>query len=288
MSLAARRFDPSAFLVLTRPGNVALTALSVGVAGAISSPDWPARGGDLLTAMAAAALVAAGGNAYNDWRDRDLDRLQKPHRPLPAGRVSPGAALLLAQSCLIAGLILAGWVNPAAQGVALAAGITLILYSRYWKGVPLAGNLAVAFVAGLAFVFGGLAVGEPGNALWAAALAFGFHLGREIIKDMEDVPGDSAAGVGTLPVRYGLPAARGAVLLVFTLLAVLLPLPYYLGNYRSAYLAVALAGVLPVLILAAALAWRWSRPEDLHRLGVLLKWDMLAGLGALYLGRPGG
>lgn len=281
-----RRFDLLAFIQITRPENVIITALSVWVAGVISNSHWQDYAGRLIPALVSAALIAAGGNAYNDYCDRDLDRLQKPHRPLPSGRITPRAALLWSTICFLAGLAVALRLGSIGLSVAAWAGLLLILYSRYLKRQALVGNLAVALVSALAFVYGGIAVYILRTALWAAALAFFFHLGREIIKDLEDETGDRAAGAATLPVRYGAVSARISAIMAFLFLAMLLPLPYFWGHFRAEYLVVILCGVVPVLIVAGVLAWRWSEPRQLHRLALILKLDMLAGLLALYLGRP--
>ena len=237
-------------------------------------------------AALAAALIAAGGNAYNDYCDRDLDHLQKPDRPLPSGRLSPVAALIWTILCLASGILLGLLLGPICSLIAAMAALFLVLYSRYLKGTPLIGNVMVALVAGLAFPFGAAAIGNVRAALWAAWMAFLYHLGREIIKDMEDLLGDAAAGAGTLPVRYGLSASRWAVSLVLLLLLISLPLPHVVNDYNNLYLALVLVGVFPIVLAAAILSWCWSQPAQFHRLSSWLKWDMLVGLAALLLGRP--
>ncbi len=271
---------------LSRPGNVFITALTVIIGGQLATRTWFFDSGDLWIAALAAALIAAGGNAYNDFCDRDLDRLQKPQRPLPSGEISPRAALNWAMVCLILGIVLSLLLNPFCSLIASSAALLLMLYSRYFKGTPLLGNIVVAFVAGLTFIFGAAAIGSARSALWAAWLAFCYHFAREIIKDMEDISGDKAAGARTLPARCGLMIGRWAASLVLLVLLLSLPLPYFLGNYRIYYLAIVLFGVLPVLLAVAILQWFWSQPPQFHRLSSWLKWDMLVGLCALLLGRP--
>jgi len=74
----AGAFSIIAYLMLIRPENVFITALSVYVAGLISSIHGLQFGADLSKAALSAALIAAGGNIFNDYCDRDLDRIQKP------------------------------------------------------------------------------------------------------------------------------------------------------------------------------------------------------------------
>jgi geranylgeranylglycerol-phosphate geranylgeranyltransferase len=275
-----------AFLLILRPVNCIITVLSVVIAGIISNARWMDFSPELALAGVSAALIAGGGNAYNDYRDRHLDAVQKKHRPLPAGVITPSAALIWSAVCLFAGVIVAAWVGSAAFGIAACAALLLILYSRFWKGQPLFGNVVVALVAALALIYGGIAVRSVGPALWAALLAFLFHLGREIIKDLADLPGDLEHGIRTLPAVWGVPAARLSITSAFFLLAVALPLPYYLGNYRLEYMVTSILGVLPVLVVVTWFVWKRSRPEQWHLLGLIVKLDMLVGLAALYFGRP--
>ena len=284
----AGAFSIIAYLMLIRPENVLITALSVFVAGLISSVHWLQFGADLSKAVLSAALIAAGGNVFNDYCDRDLDRIQKPHRPIPAGRISHGAALRLTAGCFFCGLLIALTIGGAAFLIASWAVFLLLLYSWRWKRTILLGNLTIAFIAALAFIYGGVAVRSVGAALWAAGLAFLFHLGREVVKDMEDHWGDAAGEACTLVVRYGINAGRWAASASFLLLILFLPFPYHWGGFRIGYLYIALFGVLPMLLMAVFWVWRWTKPQQLHRLNVMLKWDMLVGLAALLIGRPNG
>jgi 4-hydroxybenzoate polyprenyltransferase len=65
---------------------------------------------DRRTARVAAASVCLywAGMAANDWADRGLDAVERPQRPIPSGRVSPGVALAIAAGLTAAGIALAG------------------------------------------------------------------------------------------------------------------------------------------------------------------------------------
>ena len=82
-----------------------------------------------------------------------------------------------------------------------------------------------------------------------SVFAFLFHLGRELIKDMEDVEADRAAGIGTGAVIYGLRATTVVASAVIVLLIVATIAPYLIrgilatGTYGGLYLAIALIGV---------------------------------------------
>ena len=76
-----------AYVDLIRPLNLVITALTVWVGGILASDTSHLLDGTLLMAALAAALVAAGGNAVNDAYDEDIDQINRPHRPLPSGRL---------------------------------------------------------------------------------------------------------------------------------------------------------------------------------------------------------
>ena len=83
--------NPLAFLALMRPLNCLIAALSVYVGAFTIGLRWPTF--DLGIAALSAALIAAAGNAFNDVRDVAIDRINRPTRPLPAGKLSERAAL---------------------------------------------------------------------------------------------------------------------------------------------------------------------------------------------------
>lgn len=149
-------------------------------------------------AAVAVALVIAGGYSLNDYYDRRIDRFNAPHRPLPAGHVTPRAAALWAVVLFSAGLLLA----LAAGGrfaLALAAVVaTVVLYDANSKRLGLAKQLTVAALMTsfypLAFAYAGLPTTARGATLylfpfWIFLTSFGY----ETLKDLRDRHGDRLA-----------------------------------------------------------------------------------------------
>jgi len=180
---------------------------------------------------------------------------------------------------------LAGRVGAALLVLALGVSILLILYDLRLKRITLWGNLAVGLAGGLAFVYGGLAVGRPTGALIPTGFAFLFHLGREIVKDAEDISGDREAGAVTLPVRWGVRTAVAVASGTFGLLMPLTFVPFWLGLYGWLYLITVVFGVDLVLVYVVLSMWRDHSPSNLRRVSVVLKADMIVGLGAILAGR---
>ncbi len=261
--------------------------LVVAVAGVLAG-GWIALGDITIPhALAFAALSAAGfgaaGNTLNDLRDIPADRVNRlgGERPLAAGRLGRGTAELCVFLGVLAGCTAAGLAGGALVLVGLLALAVMAIYTPVLKPLGLPGNVAVAAVAGLPLFYGALAVGRPAAGVVPWGLAAWLHLGRELVKDIEDEPGDRAIGRRTLPIRLGRPRAAlvaVAVLDTFVLGSLLLP---WAAGYRAAYFA--FAAVAQLVVLLAAL---WLRRGRTGRVSLALKLAMIVGIVALVLGRP--
>lgn len=120
------------------PPAVAVISLSAALAAIIASqagtPPFGARA--MLTVVAVAGSQFFTG-ALNDWVDRDRDRVAQPSKPIPAGDVSPGAALGVAAAGAIlqlASSAILGWL-PLLLGVAASASATA--YNLWLSRTPL-------------------------------------------------------------------------------------------------------------------------------------------------------
>ena len=216
-----------AWLQLARVSNTP-TVVSNAVAGAavasIASPaDVPA--GTVAVVAVAMALFYTAGMILNDVADLELDRRERPERPLPSGAVTRGAALAAVCALTGAGLaILAAFgLEPLLAGIALAA--LIVLYDLWHKGNPLSPVL-MAGCRALVYVIAALAVtGSLTAELWgAAALLLVYVVGLTQVAKAE--------GRGI--------AARWPVV------AVLAPAAYWAKELPSLEVA---------LLLAAFLAW---------------------------------
>ncbi len=271
--MAFRKTKFYAAIELPRPVNCLITFVSVILGGwlgihRITEP--------LLFAALSAALITAGGNALNDLCGITEDRINKPHRPLPSGRLSPGIARIEMGIFLLAGILLAFPLPTPALAIALIAITSLILYNTYLKRVPLIGNLTVSALGGLAFLYGGAAVENISAPYLIAGFAFLFHLGRELLKDLEDSAGDSQLSGGTVPLSWGENTARTLITGIFTILIIATPMPALLGMYSSIYLYLI---ILLNLLLIFVLFRIWQK-DALGYLNKLLKAGMLIGLAA--------
>jgi geranylgeranylglycerol-phosphate geranylgeranyltransferase len=219
-------------LQFVRLRNCLMTAFGVVLGASL------AYGGDsilplsspVLSAALAAALIAGGGNALNDYFDFEIDKVNKPNRPLPSGRISKSDALMFSMSLFLLGVALAKSVNFFTLVLAAANSILLIIYARHSKKLFLLSNIMISYLVASVFVYGILSIWDPSKPFdlgsyrlaWIlAACSFFMTLSREIIKDIEDVEGDKKMYARTLPIVYGSGRSR-VVASVFAVAAVVL------------------------------------------------------------------
>ncbi|WP_419249203.1 SCO3242 family prenyltransferase [Streptomyces luteogriseus] len=123
-----------------------------------------------LLAIASSLCLYEAGMALNDWADRDVDAVERPHRPLPSGRIRPAAALTAACALTGAGLALAAGAGRPAIAVAAPLAATVWAYDLGLKHTP-AGPVAMGAARGLDLLLGAAATsGRTRPALPSAAL----------------------------------------------------------------------------------------------------------------------
>jgi geranylgeranylglycerol-phosphate geranylgeranyltransferase len=230
-----RRTAARGLVDLTRPVNAVvagtLTATGAFVAG-IGDQPVPAA-----TAAVATVLAVGGGNAVNDYFDREIDAVNNPERAIPRGAVQPRGALALSALLFVTAVALAVTLPTVALALAAVNLVALVAYTEVFKGLPGVGNAVVAYLGGSTFLFGGAAVGRLGPVVVLAFLAAASTFAREIIKDVEDVAGDRTEGLRTLPIVAGEGRALWVATAVLGVAVVLSPLPYLLGVFDVVYLA---------------------------------------------------
>ena len=269
---------------LVRPANVAVSfvgtvvgGLAAAAAGVVPSRElWLL----LLLASASTASVTAAGNVLNDVGDLEGDRLNHPDRPLVTGEVTLRGARRLTVALFVVGVAVAVPVIFAEPlvGVILAVAIAgLLAYELRWKARGLVGNLTVGGLTAMVFLYGGAAAGRPLVVLPFAAMAFLATLSREVIKDMEDVRGDTDRR--TVPKVLGMGAAsalaRGAVAAAIVLS--ITPFLWYLSPRSVAGVAYAAVVLAADLVFVASVAWL---PQRLRFEQTVSKGAMAIALGA--------
>lgn len=130
------------------------------LAGAAALGRRPGRGTAL--AVGASLCLYEAGMALNDWADRDEDAIDRPHRPIPSGRITPGAALAAAGALTAAGLTMAARAGRPALTVATGLAATVWAYDLRLKHTQ-AGPAAMAAARALDLLLGATATAGTGD-----------------------------------------------------------------------------------------------------------------------------
>jgi 4-hydroxybenzoate polyprenyltransferase len=267
------------YLELARPFTLVAPALGV-VSGAVTAAGAAPRepwSTSLIVYPALGALMAAtlnaANNALNQIYDLEIDRINKPARPLTSGRLTIREAWAFTWLAYPAALGLAWLVAPDGRHecfwIVVAATVATFVYScpplrtkqhGIWANVTIAIPRGVLLkVAGWSSVKTVMGV-EP----WYIGMIFGlFLLGASTTKDFADMEGDARGGCRTLPIVYGVRRAAWMIspsfVVPFLLISVGASTGILTGNHLL--LQVLAAGMTAYGIYVCFLMLR--RPEDL-------------------------
>jgi geranylgeranylglycerol-phosphate geranylgeranyltransferase len=264
-------------LRLFRIGNcimgVVSMMLAVIIAGGLSAlGDWTM----VLPGAVAVFFFIVGGNSLNDYLDREVDKAAHPERPIPSGRMTPAQVRNVSVAAFAISFASALFMNLASLIVVAAAICLMISYELWTKKLGLAGNVTIGLLTGMLFLLGGAMVGSM-QAVWIVAIfsALG-TIGREIIKDIEDMEADFDRR--TLPKRIGTRKAGWAAVITLLVAIALTPLPYLLGYFAAPYLVLILA-TDAIFIYAAAV--QFQNPRNGQRYA---KYGMMLALLSFFVG----
>ena len=185
---------------------------------------------EVLLAALSISLIAGAGNTLNDFFDYKIDVKNKPDRPIPSGHISRKEALLLSILLFAFGLTISSFVNSNVFMIALVATFGLIAYGVKGNYLAFSGNILIAFLTALVFVYGAFVASSviPFSIYLIATAAFTINVSREIIKGIEDYDADSGIKL-TLPQKIGkYPATLiSMIFLIFNLIVVYGLFPIY-------------------------------------------------------------
>lgn len=279
MSSGSGTRGPLALVGLLRLGNCVMGALGALLAALICAGpeqllDYAV---EIALSMAIVVLFTGAGNALNDYFDREVDKVAHPERPIPTGKVSPMSALTLSAVLFSMAVVTSVFVNLWSVLIVVTSIIFMVAYETLLKAEGLAGNFVISWLTGALFLFGGAAVDRMEVAWPLAALAFLATLGREIVKDVQDVDGDRGSRT-TLPMRVGARNAGLVASAAFVGAVALSPVPYILDQLSVWYVpVVAVADGMFIYCLAV----HFSDPRKGQKVAKLA---MLVALIAFLLG----
>ncbi len=269
----------SVLVEFSRPFTLIAPALgfasgAVTAAGAAPREPWSA---DLLTypliGLTMAAVLNAASNALNQIYDLEIDRVNKPKRPLPSGRLALSQAWLFTIVAYAIALWLAWLVAPGGRHqcfwIVVAATIITILYSVppfRTKRLGIWANVTIAIPRGVLLKVAGWSAVKTivGVEPWFIGGIFGlFLLGASTTKDFADMEGDAKGGCRTLPLIYGVTKAAWMISPSFVLPFVMISAGTFAGILTGNFV---LLQILAALMTAYGLYVCYlmlRRPEEL-------------------------
>lgn len=275
------------YIEILRPGNVIMAVIAIVLVAIVGHTlSLP-----IVLAMLTVFFEISAGNVINDYFDYKIDLINKPHRPIPSGKISPKTgrnyAYLLFILGTICGFLISCLNNDwTAFIIVLVADVILYVYAHTLKSTPLIGNLTVGFMTGLCFAFGGYAINNPQiiSVSWFLGFfAFVMTTAREIIKDIEDMEGDKAEGAKTFPILYGAKLSSAIAFIFIIADCVLCPLLYFQHVFNIAYLAIIAIAVI-IFLYGGILIIRNQDENTAAKASKYLKIGILIAFVAFALG----
>ena len=273
-----------AFIFITRPVNVILTFIVV-IVGAFICVISDYSIYKILLAALSAAFTAGAGNIINDIYDIEADKINHPERPLAKGIITTNDAWIEYFILTLLAVAASSFISQKALVIVILTSVLLYLYSTRLKKIPLLGNITVAYLTGLAFIFGGIAVNNVHGALIPAIFAFFINLIRELIKDMDDIEGDTKVGLQTFPKRFGMKATILLITIVTIVLIASTFYPFIKYIYTIEFFVLIMLIVNPILVYFLKLLYEKEVTNNLNKLSNMLKLNMVFGLLAIFLGK---
>jgi 4-hydroxybenzoate polyprenyltransferase len=269
-----------AYSQLARPFTLAPPALGV-VSGAITA--WGAHQSrqpvtedlilPVLWGTLMAAVLNAANNAINQIYDLEIDRINKPSRPLPSGTLTIREAWIFTAITYVLSWILAWFADPNGRHECFWIVVFTTFLTWIYSAPPLRtkkrgiwANITIAVPRGVLLKVAGWSTvktivdPEP----WYIGAVFGlFLLGAASTKDFADIAGDRADGCQTLPILYGVKKAAWMIAPSFVFPFLLIPLGVATGVLTGNPLLLNILGIFLVLYGAYTTWLLLRRPEEL-------------------------
>jgi 4-hydroxybenzoate polyprenyltransferase len=246
-------------------------------------------------------LIAAAGNIINDYFDINIDIINKPEKMVLDKIINRRWAMawhtIFNMAGVSLGFIVAWRIGQIYLGFTqVICSLILWFYSTSFKRQILIGNVLISLLTALAVVVVGFyekQIYESFEAIMSPAgrkliqiisvyalFAFVISLVREIVKDLEDMIGDSKDGCRTIPIVWGVESAKRIcymLLLALQVLIVLVEIRIGLIGWWPAIIYLLVFVQAPCYYIYILLK-KAHLPEHYHKVSSLVKWLMLTGI----------
>lgn len=223
------------FIKLTVPEYipVGITAMFVGFVYSIS-PSFSVL--NMFLSIICIIAIIAGYNSFNSIADREIDRINKPHRPLA---IRDSHTVYISLFFFVIAIAIGNYINPVFFSIILIAIAISVLYSFpkiHFKRRFLLGTISTTLLYTVLFPLGGWAI-APSNPppTYLLVYLFIFGLGIATLKDFEDIVGDSVYGVRTPLSYFGYSNTIKLIAAIFTVSLIFLIFSIEFGHILPKY-----------------------------------------------------
>ncbi|MCZ2141127.1 MAG: geranylgeranylglycerol-phosphate geranylgeranyltransferase [Bacteroidia bacterium] len=239
-------------------------------------------------------LTSAAGYIINDYYDINIDLTNKPEKVIIGKHISRRKAMFIHFIFSVVAFIIGLYLSWYLGSIIFFTTIVLWLYSVYFKKRLLSGNIIVAALS--AFVLLVLPFFNPlisKYLVWIySVFAFGVSLIREIVKDTEDLRGDSKFNCKTLPILFGVRKTKKVLIALNLVFIGLLLTHLFIANsyipFRHqanaiVYIFYILLFLVFPLLIAMYYIYRADVKSDFSRLSLFYKIYMLIGIFSMVI-----
>jgi len=251
----------------------------------------------LIGILLSTLFIAAAGYIINDYFDIKTDAINRPNKLLLENTIDRRKAILLHLLLTLAGVLIGVIIALQHDNILLVSfqiisSLLLWFYSTRYKQSYLTGNILVAALTSICILMfywyePQLAIHKNAQTVLFTTALFAFTLTwmRELVKDMEDLKGDTIAGCKTMPIIIGLQKS-GRIVQVIGILSVLLLVLLSTLLFNSAHyffsIYLSLSTCLPLIMIIAQVN-KDATSEHYAQLSSSLKFIMLLGLSNLFI-----
>ncbi len=232
-------------------------------------------------------FLAGSGMIINDIYDVEIDKINRPERAIPSGRITIHQAKLLFIGTYVVGVGLAVLhsliFNLVLLNIILASFFGFIgwVYAKWGKKSGFPGNIVVGISFSIGLIYGAVLnnQGIPDYIYFFFLTSFFLLVSREIIKGCEDIEGDKKEGIKTLAIKIGPKKAKFTSMICQILAIIFFITPFFTNIINPLlFLIIMIPGIAIVgysLILSIK---KGESKEDFGKISLILKIGALLGL----------
>ena len=231
---------------------------------------------DVLLLVLSTMLVAAGGYIINDYYDAKIDMVNRPDQVV-VGRLLSRRKAIISHIIVSALAVVLGFMISLKVALLHMTSIFLLWYYSNYVRRFFIGKIVIAILAAMAL----LAVGFTFEIVSYRLMAFAVFAGtiiwiRELVKDLENIVGETQFGVESVPSVWGIRGTKNLILAISII--GLIALVYFIFRIDSKPFTLFYLSLSPVILLFAYILYRSDRRDHFRRLRHLINFFIIVGL----------